>query len=290
MTVDATAQDSKFRSRIFRFQLEVNETLGSIIVASRHSSSTMMSTRIIAVLLLVTYSLAFQGPVFKASSHSTHLWAKKTSGSGGKGFGKQAPPPPTKPQEASVAEQTVAGLSSVEKGGSDVIPTVEVPPPVVAQAAAPAEPEVPVEERTRRILQEQYGLRTLEDQQRQDKLMEQRRKFEELKERAEKDENFDIMQVLPEPVLIGIDRFLKVGVTISTVLFVAAGLGITTEAWSAATKNPLPPDIQQFIVNTVEPNFTTGLLVLLGFSVSLGLFSAAQLGSSGSQYRGDRRT
>jgi len=40
-------------------------------------------------------------------------------------------------------------------------------------------------------------------------------------------------------------------------------------------------------VNTIEPNFTTGLFVLLGFSVGLGVFAAAQLGSQGAQYKED---
>ena len=75
---------------------------------------------------------------------------------------------------------------------------------------------------------------------------------------------------------------------ICTVTFVAAGLAITVEAGSKATDNPLPPAVDDFITNVIEPNFTPGLLVLLGFSVSLGAFAALQLGSSASTYREDR--
>lgn len=65
-------------------------------------------------------------------------------------------------------------------------------------------------------------------------------------------------------------------------------MAITVEAWSKTTKTALPESLDQFIVGTVEPNFTPGLLVLLGFSVSLGVFAAAQLGSQGAQYREDK--
>jgi hypothetical protein len=54
---------------------------------------------------------------------------------------------------------------------------------------------------------------------------------------------------------------------------------------SKATASPLPEDIDKFIVNIVEPNFTPGLLVLLGFSVSLGAFATMQMASAGSTYK-----
>jgi hypothetical protein len=46
--------------------------------------------------------------------------------------------------------------------------------------------------------------------------------------------------------------------------------------------------LDSFIVTTIEPNFTPGLLVLLSFSIGLGLFSAAQLGSAGATYKEDK--
>lgn len=135
-------------------------------------------------------------------------------------------------------------------------------------------------------------MRTREEQQeefrRAEAIKEQRKKLDEWKKKADQGEEFDIMEVLPAPVLIGIDRFLKAGLAICTVLFVLSGFGITIEAWSKATESPLPPDVDNFIVNVIEPNFTPGLLVLLGFSVSLGAFAAAQLGSASATYRQDR--
>ena len=99
------------------------------------------------------------------------------------------------------------------------------------------------------------------------------------------DDEFDIFQFLPPSLLKAIDLFLKTGLAISTVLFILSGVGITAEAWIAATGNTLPDNVDQFIVTVIEPNFTYGLLVLLGFSVSLGIFATAQLGSGSSVYK-----
>ena len=100
-----------------------------------------------------------------------------------------------------------------------------------------------------------------------------------------KDEDFDIFMIVPPPILRAIDFFLKTGLTITTILFILSGFGITAEAWSVATSNPLPENVDSFIVNVIEPNFTPGLLVLLGFSVCLGIFATAQLGSGSSTYK-----
>ena len=62
---------------------------------------------------------------------------------------------------------------------------------------------------------------------------------------------------------------------------------ITVEAFSKSTGSELPGGLEEWIVTVVEPNFTPGLGVLLAFSISLGLFSAAQMGSAGSTYRDD---
>jgi hypothetical protein len=125
------------------------------------------------------------------------------------------------------------------------------------------------------------------DERKREKMAAARAQREQWNKMAEKEE-LDIIALIPGPVQIFIDRFLKLGVAICTVLFVSAGIAITAEAWSKASGNALSPDVDAFIVNVVEPNFTPGLFVLLGFSVSLGAFSAAQLGSAGAQYKEDR--
>ena len=273
-------------------------------------STQLLSFGQLVVLLLVVSSWieesnAFVPPIVTSKtihtrkvsslSSSSSLQAKKKSGNDSakaKGFGKAPVEEPKSIEEASAdlnarriqsqsqsqqQQQQQTFLTSVQ-GGSDAVPTIDE--------------SIPVEERTDSILREKYGLRTLEEQQKEiqrtKQAAEQQKKLRQWKEMADRGEDFDIMKILPPPVLIFIDRFLKVGVAICTVLFVAAGVAITVEAGSKATSNPLPENVDAFITNIVEPNFTPGLLVLLGFSVSLGAFAAAQLSSASSTYREDR--
>lgn len=244
----------------------------------------LLSSFILGNLDAFVLPSALHHPIQKSST--TCLQAKKKKGKqGGKGFGKE---PPANVETAATATTTSAantpspmpmagGLSSVE-GGSNDIPAVDE--------------SIPIDERTAAILRDNYGLRTQEEQQeaykREQAAKEQKQKLEEWKKLADDGKEFDIMEVLPGPVLLAIDRFLKVGLAVCTVLFVLAGVGITIEAWSKASEQPLPQDIDSFIVNVIEPNFTPGLGVLLGFSVSLGAFAAAQLSSSSSTYRADK--
>lgn len=109
-------------------------------------------------------------------------------------------------------------------------------------------------------------------------------RLKKLKKQVEMDQA-DLMSLLPPRFVVAIDRFLKSGLVITGVLFIFSGFGITLEAWSKSTGSALPEDLDTFIVQVVEPNFTYGLLVLLGFSVSLGIFAALQLGSEGANYR-----
>ena len=221
----------------------------------------------------------------------TALQAKKKKGQqAGKGFGKEPPKPapssgsnsnPANEMATTTTAPTSGGsfLQSVEGGGSDAIPTIE------AVAASSSDPALPPEERAKKVLREQYGMRTLQEQRTEDSIQENRRKLDELKKLAEKGEDFDIMAMVPAPILKGIDTFLKLGVGVCTILFVTAGLGITLEAWSKTSNSPLPDNIDDFIVNVVEPNFTYGLFVLLGFCVGLGGFLCLHLSSGSATYK-----
>lgn len=261
-----------------------------------------MRANLLAVVALVALNLrkcdgfAPMSPSCRATpSQRTVVLAakKKRGGKTGKGFGKA---PAQSEPEKSASESSAAsydqaassfessgGLSSLEGASSDT-PRVEV------------DPNLPPEERTKQILRQQYGLRTAEeteddfvkaqrDAKRAKDSKKQRKRLDQY--RQMKDEDFDIFTILPAPVTAAIDTFLKVGTVVVTVLFVLAGLGITVEAWAAATGNTLPEDVDSFIVNVIEPNFTPGLFVLLGFSVSLGIFASLQLGSGASQYSED---
>lgn len=244
--------------------------------------------QLILLVSLCSFSAAFQNGgaflpharVLSTASSASALMAKKKKkkkGTAGQGFGEVREPVQTKSTEVEDTPLSTnsPGLQGLE-GGSDVIPTFA--------AESGSDPNMSPEERTQLLLREKYGMRTFEDQQREEKLKENARRFQELKSLAD-EEDFDLMQVIPAPILVAFDSFLKIGLAITTVLFIAAGCGITAEAWSASSGNPLPEDIDNFIVNTIEPNFTPGLFVLLSFSVTLGIFSALQLGSSSSQYK-----
>ena len=274
-----------------------------ITVAARKTSrflnmrrSTRMRTlfRHKSLLLLLAFTSRFACGSAFVPLHSRHfdisLAAKKKSNRA-KGFGKVEPPaPPAKKavatqqlqQQASDSQQQQSPnfLQSVEKG-STATPVVE------DESSSSSSPE----ERAAAVLRDKYGLKTLEEQQMSAKQLEARKeqakKLSEWKRKAELNEPLDIMTMLPAPVLIAIDRFLKAGVAICTTLFVLGGFAITLEAWSKTSESPLPENIDNFIVTVVEPNFTPGLLVLLGFSVSLGVFAALQMGSEGSTYKED---
>lgn len=241
-------------------------------------------------MLLVALLLAEQGvtgfvtPLAVAPKPSSMvvMAAKKKNagGSGGKGFGR------TPVEEPKPLEEVAQSIDNGSNGGSSpFLSSVDGG----SKATPQVDESIPVEQRTANLLRDQYGLRTREEQQaeekRQEAVKEQQQKLAEWKKQADAGQDFDIMASLPPPLLIFIDRFLKAGAAICTVLFVLAGVGITVEAWSKASDSPLPENIDQFIVNVVEPNFTPGLLVLLGFSVSLGAFASAQLASASSTYR-----
>jgi len=223
---------------------------------------------------------------------------KKVRSGAGQGFGKIIEKPaPSKLDDPSssatvdietgsdAAPGMASGFSSIENADND--PSSLRKPRVELDI----DPSLPPEERTKQILRQRYGLKPLEEQQGDAKAMERKKKTFNLLEqaRAMDDEEFDLFTVLPKSVTTGIDLFLKVGLSVTTVLFVLAGIGITIEAWGASGLSgaPIPEELDRFIVNVIEPNFTTCGLVLLGFSISLGIFATAQLGSGASVYQED---
>jgi len=222
---------------------------------------------------------------------------KKVRSGAGQGFGKSIEKPPKQDDPFSSATDEIesgsdaatttmaSGFSSIENADND--PSSLRKPRVELDI----DPSLPPEERTKQILRQRYGLKPLEEQQGDAKAIERKKKTFNLLEqaRAMDDEEFDLFAVLPKSVTTGIDLFLKVGLGITTLLFVLAGIGITIEAWGASGLSgaPIPEDLDRFIVTVIEPNFTTCGLVLLGFSISLGIFATAQLGSGASVYQED---
>jgi hypothetical protein len=259
----------------------------------------------IAALSQIDETVAFVTNNIRATSLSTCspsnsllLAKKKKNNTGGKGFGKETETP-TKPasnnsnsqdlfnMDARAAAQQQASVFTSVDGGSDTIPTLSM-----EQSQTTSSSSGNIEDRTGSILRDKYGLRTREEQEAEEakkkKMQEQRQQLNEWKRQADDGDDFDLLRIIPDPILIFIDKFLKVGVAVCTLLFLLAGVLITIEAGSKATSNPLPAEFDAFIANVVEPNFTPGLGVLLSFSVGLGLFASLQLNSAASTYREDK--
>lgn len=211
----------------------------------------------------------------------------------GKGFAKKAPK----------HQQPYTSSSTIVDGSQN---RMEQPRPLTAQEPTSDNPtllqsvnvgsgesrqfdNLTPEERAKKLLREKYGMKTVEEERMTAKQLEQleaqRKRTAELKAMADADEGIDFITLIPGPVIQGITKFLQAGIVITGILFIGAGLGITLEAWSKTSGDPLPADADSFIVNIIEPNFTTMLLVLLGFSISLGGLASAQLGSKSAQYK-----
>eukprot|EP00522_Entomoneis_paludosa_P008937 CAMPEP_0172451674 /NCGR_PEP_ID=MMETSP1065-20121228/9615_1 /TAXON_ID=265537 /ORGANISM="Amphiprora paludosa, Strain CCMP125" /LENGTH=249 /DNA_ID=CAMNT_0013203641 /DNA_START=1 /DNA_END=750 /DNA_ORIENTATION=+ len=247
-----------------------------------------MTTR--TLLLLVALVAATTTAFVPLSTGAHHrplsaLDAKKKGKkpSAGQGFGK------------ATVEAPVTDGAAVTVSESEPAPEIGPSPPSTAflQSIDGGSTERPMadanpEDRAKALLRQKYGMKTLEeerlDQKQREQLQAQRKKIAELKAKAD-DDDFDFIMMIPPPVLQGIYTFLKLGIGTVGTTFLLSGLFITLEAWSKASGSPLPDNIDGFIVNIVEPYFTNQLLVLLGFSVTLGLLATAQLGSKAATYR-----
>lgn len=214
--------------------------------------------------------------------------SKRKQSAAAKGFGKVTEPAPGGGASSSSVEASEAAArpSVAASSTTPILQSVDTASTTYSQSTTST---MAPEERTKQILRDQYGLRTMAEQQLDAKQLairtEDQKKWADLKRKAELNQDLDLFSIIPGPILQGIDLFLKSGLAVCSVLFVLSGLLITVEAWSKATENALPPDLDAFIVQTIEPNFTPGLLVLLCFSVSLGAFAALQLGSQGATYK-----
>lgn len=236
--------------------------------------------RILLLLLLHSYTCE----AFFLVVHRTSNIVRYERKSGGQGFGKTTDDRPSRGATEPTAPPPAMDETVLTSSASSLIP-----PPLEKEEAI--DDTRSPEERAAQVLREKYGLRTLGEQQvaaqQQNRQQEEQAKWAALQKKAATQETFDLFRVIPGPVLKGIDVFLKAGTAVCTLLFVSAGVLVTVEAWGKASGQELPPDFDAFIVSTVEPNFTPGLLVLLSFSVSWGIFAALQLGSQGASYKED---
>ena len=244
-----------------------------------------MSAHCEAIVSVIQLSFTLT-PSRSERATTVQLHQRKKPASKAKGFGKleELQPSTSRPLTRDETKPKLTNFQSATTT-TKFVQNTEVSSDSISVSSANAE------ERAKNLLREKYGMKTLADQQlgaRQlANMKEEKRKWVELKKKAKAGDDFDLFSVLPGPVLIGIDRFLKAGTAFCSILFLASGVLIAVEAWSKASGESLPTHIDDFIVNTIEPNFTPGLLVLLSFSISLGIFASLQLGSQGASYKED---
>ena len=243
---------------------------------------------LLSALMIATTTRAFITP--RPQSITTQLSAKKKKQRSGEGFGKQL----TKETSSSSFSDEGSSISS-----ATALQSIDATPQQQSQSS-PAEslnldPNLSPEERSQEILRQKFGLKSYEEQQADlgdyRALLDSENKKEKRTALRNLDkvwpENKNFVEILPPSVIKGIDSFLKLGLSVCTVIFVGAGVLITIEAGSKTNLYEIPKELEEFVVNVVQPNFTPGLGVLLAFSVTLGLFTVG-LGSSGSStYRED---
>ncbi|CAM9683869.1 unnamed protein product [Phaeothamnion confervicola] len=92
---------------------------------------------------------------------------------------------------------------------------------------------------------------------------------------------FDVVPMGAQKV---VEQALVAGFVGSLLFFIGTGIAIALEAFSVASKTPLTEGVSQ-VVLTVEPYFTPSLLVVFGFSITLGLLKIGQSQRAGAKYR-----
>jgi hypothetical protein len=75
---------------------------------------------------------------------------------------------------------------------------------------------------------------------------------------------------IPVQLLTQVENALLIGVLAAGGLWVTAGLGTAYDAYMIATKQPVPPGVDEALSKYVEPFLTPGLAAILIFSIMLG--------------------
>ncbi|CAM9658507.1 unnamed protein product [Ascophyllum nodosum] len=98
-------------------------------------------------------------------------------------------------------------------------------------------------------------------------------------------ENSSVLDVVPEETQILIERFLIGGFGLCLLVLIGCGIAIAAEAYFLSTEGKLPPDLDNFVVQTIQPSFTPSLVATFGFSSAWGLLKLGQMGQEGVVYK-----
>ena len=226
----------------------------------------MMILAIRCVLLLsATLSFTLNAPARPRIGHP--LFAA------GEGFSKKKDPPLSSKSQSAQQPQP---------------PPTQQPTPMASNMNADNNSKMSIDDQSRSdrqdaILREKFGMTKTETTGAKKAVMDAKRALASETTAASK-EGFSLSSI-PQPLLVFLDKFLKTGLAVTTTAFVAAGLAISLEAATVAFKFQIPQAVDEFIVSTLEPNFTPLLGVLLLFSISLGIFTTIQLTSDEATYK-----
>jgi len=101
----------------------------------------------------------------------------------------------------------------------------------------------------------------------------------EAQEAARSNAPLDPLSKIPKKGQELLERFFGGGAIIFGSAFILSGIAVSIEAVCKVTGNALPTAIDEVLVQYVEPAMTPAILILFGFSISLGLLKQLQLGS-----------
>ncbi|CAN0277025.1 unnamed protein product [Ectocarpus sp. 6 AP-2014] len=96
-----------------------------------------------------------------------------------------------------------------------------------------------------------------------------------------------IFDLIPPETQLVMERVFIAGFAVCLLFLVACGCAIGVEAYFLSTNGKLPPDLDSFIVGTLEPLFTPSLGATFLFSSCLGVLKLGQMGQESIVYRED---
>mmetsp|Transcript_2964 Transcript_2964/g.4878 ORF Transcript_2964/g.4878 Transcript_2964/m.4878 type:complete len:215 (-) Transcript_2964:9-653(-) len=102
-------------------------------------------------------------------------------------------------------------------------------------------------------------------------------------------ESTDPLSRIPVKGQALLERFFAGGAVTFGVVFILSGLAVALESICKVVDKPLPVAIDEALVQYVEPAMTPSVLILFGFSISLGLLKQLQMmsGNAGVFYSED---
>ncbi|KAL3910150.1 MAG: hypothetical protein SGPRY_009163 [Prymnesium sp.] len=77
-----------------------------------------------------------------------------------------------------------------------------------------------------------------------------------------------------------LERFFAGGAILFGCVFLASGIAVSVEALCKVLGSPLPEAVDAALIQYVEPALTPSILILFGFSISLGVLKQLQLSSA----------